>query len=404
MCRLNLSMKRGVWAAAIALAALAVTVAPRAAGGQAAGPIKIGLLTAMTGALAENGTSIAQAVKLYFSEIDNQVAGRKIELITEDTASTVNTGLTKTRKLLERDGVHLILGPVHSGIAMAIRNLVHNRKVPLVITQATANALTQEQASPYVFRASYTSAQVHLGMGPYLRQKLGWRRIAIIAFDFIAGHEHADGFIGSFKEAGGEVGLELYPALGATDMAPYLTRIKSEANRLDGVVAILWGAASIHFIKGYQDYGLKGKIPLLAYGATMDDAYLPTMGEAALGIPSWEIWSRVLDTPENKRFAQAVLTAYDRRVTRNHELGYTAAKAVGEALKAVQGKVEDQEKFLQALRQVRFESPRGPFRFDAKQNAVVTVYLREVRNVGGQLENVVTDSIPDIDQFWKAPK
>jgi branched-chain amino acid transport system substrate-binding protein len=77
---------------------------------------------------------------------------------------------------------------------------------------------------------------------------------------------------------------------------------------------------------------------------------------------------------------------------------------VGEALKAVKGNIEDQGAFLQALSKVRFAAPRGPFRFDDKRNAIVTIYVREVRMVNGVLENVVTESLPNIDQFWKPKK
>ncbi|MBI3090786.1 MAG: ABC transporter substrate-binding protein [Candidatus Tectomicrobia bacterium] len=376
-------------------------LASAAAEGQSREPIKIGLLTPLKGALAQNGTDVSEGVRLYFSEQKSELAGRKIDLIIEDTASDVNTGLTKARKLIERDQVKVIIGPVHSGVAMAIRNLVDDRKIPLVITQATANALTQEKASPYIFRPSFTSAQMHLPLGPYMVKKLGWKRVAVLALDYVAGREQADGFIKSFKEAGGTVALELYPNLGATDMAPYLTRIRSEAEKLDAVVALLWSPTAIHFVKGYQDFGLKGKLPLFAHGATVDESFFPSEGDAALGILSHLFWSRVLDTPENKRVSKLIQQQYNRPMANNHDLGYTAAKVVGEAVKAVKGNVEDQAKFLQALRQVRFEAPRGPFRFDDKQNAVINVYIRRVEKVNGQLENVVIDTIPDVDQFWK---
>lgn len=400
----TLSKRFCIWATLATIVLAIGLTAPAMVQGQSNSPIRVGFLTALTGVLAQNGVDIAEGVKLYFSEIEYTVAGRKINLITEDTASSVNTGLTKAKKLITRNRVQVILGPVHSGIGMAVRNLVHSQKVPMVITQATANALTQSKASPYIFRTAYSSGQLHLPIGRYLYKTLGWKRIAVLALDYVAGHEHAGGIIKSFKEAGGEVALELYPNLGAADVAPYLTKIKGSMDKLDGVVAYLWSPTAIHFIKGYTEYGLKGKLPIFAHGATMDESFLPTMGDAALGVLSPDVWSRVLDNPENKRFIKATQAAYKRRPSKSHELGYTAAKAVGEALKAINGDIENQKKFLNALRKIRFRSPRGDVRFDDKQNVVVPVYVREVRQVNGVLENVVIANFPDIDQFWTPKK
>jgi len=86
------------------------------------------------------------------------------------------------------------------------------------------------------------------------------------------------------------------------------------------------------------------------------------------------------------------------------EQGYVGARVIVDAIKAVKGNVEDKEKFLEALRQVKFEAPRGPFRFDKFQNVIETVYIRKVDKIGGKLQNVVTDKIPDVDQFWTPKK
>ena len=189
----TLSKRFCIWATLATIVLAIGLTAPAMVQGQSNSPIRVGFLTALTGVLAQNGVDIAEGVKLYFSEIEYTVAGRKINLITEDTASSVNTGLTKAKKLITRNRVQVILGPVHSGIGMAVCNLVHSQKVPMVITQATANALTQSKASPYIFRTAYSSGQLHLPIGRYLYKTLGWKRIAVLALDYVAGHEHAGG-------------------------------------------------------------------------------------------------------------------------------------------------------------------------------------------------------------------
>lgn len=119
---------------------------------------------------------------------------------------------------------------------------------------------------------------------------------------------------------------------------------------------------------------------------------------------SWLSYSPVLDTAENKRFVQAFGKKFRKDPVYKNHLGYLAAKASGEALKAVGGNVEEQARFLEALRRVRFEAPGDAFRFDDKQNAIIPTYIRRVDKVGGKLQNTVLDAVQDVDQFWKPPK
>ena len=392
-----------LWEALIFVAVLAV--GPDAHAQASREPVKIGLLNPITGPLAVNGLEINEGIRLYWEdEMGGQVASRPVRLIVEDTEGKPDVGLTKARKLVERDQVHLILGPVSSAVAVAIRDYVHERKVPTIITQATANALTAEKASPVLFRSAMSSYQQEAAGGWYVAAKLGHRRIVVVALDYVAGHEQADGFIKTFTESGGQSVEKVLMPLGTMDVAPYITRIQNKASELDAVVAILWGPSAPQWLKAWQEYGLKGKLPLLSLGETVSETYLRTIGDAAVGIVSWFSYSPVLDTAENKRFVQAFNKKYRKEPVYNNHLGYLAAKAGGEAIKAVNAHAEDQARLIEALRRVRFEAPGGPFRFDEKQNAVIPVYLRRVEKVGGKLQNTVFDVVPEVDQFWKPPQ
>jgi branched-chain amino acid transport system substrate-binding protein len=368
-------------------------------------PVKIGLLNALTGPLAVNGAEINEGIRLYWEdEMGGQVAGRPVRLIVEDSEGKPDVGLTKTRKLAESEKVHMILGPVSSAVAVAIRDYVVERKVPLIITQATANSLTAERASPSIFRTAMSSYQQEAAGGWYVAAKLGHKRIAVVALDYVAGHEQADGFIKTFTESGGQSVEKVLMPLGAMDVAPYITRIQSKAGELDAVVAILWGPSAPQWVKAWQEYGLKGRLALLALGETVNETYLRTQGDAALGIVSWMSYAPTIDTAENKRFVQAFNRKYRKDPVYNNHLGYLAARAAGEALKAVHANVEDQARFLEMLRRVRFDAPGGAFRFDDKQNAVIPTYLRKVERKDGKLQNTVFDVVPDVDQFWRPPK
>ena len=390
----------------VGLAALALLLSGGPARAQAPRePIKIGLLNALTGPLAVNGSEINEGIKLYWEdEMGSQVAGRRVRLIVEDSEGKPDVGLTKTRKLAESDRVHVILGPVSSAVGVAMRDYVHERRVPTIITQATANSLTTERASPVLFRSAMSSYQQEAAGGWYVAAKLGHKKIAVVGLDYVAGHEQTDGFIKTFMESGGQSVEKILMPLGAMDVAPYIARVQSKAGELDAVVGILWGPSAPQWLKAWQEYGLKGKLPLLTLGETVSESYLKTVGDAALGIVNWLSYSPALDTPENKRFVQAFSKKYGKEPVYNNHLGYLAARAAGEAIKAVNGNVEDQARFLEALRRVKFDAPGGPFRFDDKQNAVIPTYIRRVEKVGGKLQNTVVDVVPEVDQFWKPPK
>jgi branched-chain amino acid transport system substrate-binding protein len=388
------------------LASLAVLAGGAASFAQTARePVRIGLINEITGPLAVNGTEVNEGIKLYWQdEMGNQVAGRPVRLIVEDTEGKPDVALTKCRKLVESDNVHVILGPVSSAVAVAIRDYLHERRVPTIITQATANHLTAEKASPTIFRSAMSSYQQEAAGGWYVAAKLGHKRIAVVGLDYVAGHEQTDGFIKTFLESGGQSAEKMLMPLGTIDVAPYITRIQNKVQEYDAVVGILWGPSAPQWLKAWEEYGLKGKLPLLTLGETVSESYLRTVGDAAVGIVSWYSYAPMLDSAENKRFVQAFAKKYKKDPVYNNHLGYLAAKASGEGLKAVKGTVEDQTRFLDALRKVRFDAPGGPFRFDEKQNAIIPTYIRRVEKVGGKLQNTVFDVVPDVDQFWKPPK
>ena len=394
---------RGTLSTLAVVAVLAAAVSALAQGTKE--PIRIGMINALTGPLAVNGSEINEGIKLYWEdEMASQVAGRAVTLIVADAEGKPDVGLTKTRKLVESDRIHLLLGPVSSAVAIAIREYMNERKIPWVITQATANSLTAEKAAPTIFRSAMSSYQQEAAGGWYTAAKLGYKKIAVISLDYVAGQEQTDGFIKTFMESGGQSVDKIMMPLGATDVAPYITRIQGKAQELDAVVAVLWGPGAPQFLKAWSDYGLKGKLPLLSLGETVNETYLKTVGDAATGVVSWLSYSPVLDTAANKSFVQAFNKKFRKDPVYNNHLGYIAAKAAGEAMKAVGGNIEDQTKFLDALRRVRFEAPGGSFRFDEKQNAIIPTYIRRVEKVGGKLQNSVVDVVQDVDQFWKPPK
>ena len=363
---------------------------------QSSSPVRIGHLAALTGVGAVLGKDVDDGFKLYLDQVNNEVAGRKIEVITEDEEFKADVALTKARKLVERDRVHVIAGPVSSASAYAVRDYITSRKLPTVLTIGAADGLTQEKASPYIFKASITDSLMSLPFGDWLYRR-GYRRIVLMAPNYAAGVEIAGGIARTFTRAGGQVVQEIYPPLGAPDYAPFLTQVDRTVN---AVVAFFFGADAIRFVKQYTEFGLKEKVPLLGHTIT-EDGLLPHQREAAEGVITVQHYTTFLETPESQKFVSAFTAKYNRPIQSIYaEAGFVAARMIVEALHAVKGNVEDAEGFRAALRRTKFTAPRGPFALDRFHAPVQNTYILRVEKAGDRWVNRVIDTIPNVNQFW----
>lgn len=360
-------------------------------------PVKVGLLVPYTGVFASCGENITRGAKLYLDQIGWQAGGRDIKLIKEDTEMNGQVGLQKARRLVESDQADILTGIVSSTVAYALRDYVVSNEIPLIIANAGAADLTREKGSPYIFRISFANGQYEYPEGIYAYDKLNFRKIVVLAPDYAAGHEKADGFMAGFEAAGGEIVQEIYPQLGTSDYGPFLTQIKDA----DAVWVHFSGNDSIAFIKQYDEYGLKEKIPLLTSGDCVDESSLPAQGDAALGIISALHYSAALDTAENKEFVSAYIDEYGEEPNMFAEQGYVAARVIAAGLEAVRGDLTDTDKLLSEIRKVEFAAPRGPFKFDPQtQNVIFNTYIRRVEKKDAKIVNSVIETIPDIKDQW----
>jgi len=360
-------------------------------------PIKIGVIYPFTGPLAGLSELYRPGTEIAFEQAGYQVAGRKIQLIFEDTEGKPDVGLTKTRKLVERDKVDLLIGPVSSAVALAIRDYVAGSGVPTIIMQATVEELTGKRGAPNIFRTAPTDPQDHVGMGRYVYAELGYKRVIPVALDYVAGHNHLKAFEKDYTAAGGQIVERVFLPFGGPDPAPFITRILSRARDADAVHAILWGSDAVRFARQMAEYGLRDKIPVIAFGTFTDDAImLPAVGSVLKGIVSYDDYSLGWDHPENRRFAESVTAKTRRASNRYSAMGFVAGKAAVEALKAIDGKIENREAFLGALKRLQFESPKGPIRFDEHNQAILSLFVNRVEQVGDRLQNKFIKAVHDV--------
>jgi branched-chain amino acid transport system substrate-binding protein len=365
-------------------------------------PIRLGFLTVRSGALAAGGKQMEDGLRLFLKEHNNMVAGRKVELIVADTGGQPAITKTKAQELVEKDKVNVIIGPLAAFEALAIDDYIRKAQIPVISPSAAAEDLTQRKPNPWFVRAVGTSAQPSHAMGEYAAKDLKYKRIAIIADDFAFGHEIAAGFQRTFEENGGKVVQKLWSPLNVADYGSYIGQINPN---VDAVYAAFAGGNGIKFLKQYNEYGLKGKVPVLAAMTTVDEGILKSMGVEAVGVVSNGWYTAALDNPNNKRFVQAM-----NRETKDdpgyYSIGaYGAALMMEQALKSINGKIEDKNAFMAALRNVELTNdPRGALKLDALGNPIMNVYIRKVERKNGKLVNSIVKTYPAVSQFWTYEK
>jgi branched-chain amino acid transport system substrate-binding protein len=360
------------------------------------GTFRIGLLNPVTGPFAALGADVNAGFQYYLATHENHLGGFSVSLRTGDEANSTDAALSKAHEFIERDKVNAIVGLVNSGVAYGISDYVDRQNTPLLIAVAGADGLTQAKANPSVFRLSYTSSQDAMPLGPYTCTKLGKKTAVVIGLDYSFGWEAAGGFARTYTGAGCKVVQEIYVPLGTQDWSPFVQRIDKNASVVYAVIA---GPDAIRFLAAARDYGLTQ--PIVGHGALTDEQILQAEGATANGVITALHYAATLPNKRNDAFRLGYEGATHKGVSQYVEDGYAAAQVIDAALATLPAGAVPSSAFTTALRTVRIDAPRGPLHFDAKQQAVYTVYVRRVRQVGGKYRNEVIDSFADVSQFWR---
>lgn len=363
--------------------------------GQASEPLRIGFLTVRTGPLAAGGKQQEEGAALFLKERNGIIAGRKVELITQDTGGNPALAKTKTQELVERHKVPVMIGPLATNEALAIDGYIRETKVPLITTTSAATVdLKSHAVNPWVLHAFGTAPQVTYPLGDYAAKELGYKRIAIVAEDFTYGHEGAGGFQLAFEAAGGKIVQKLWPPLNAMDYLPYLAQIKRD---VDAIYVGFAGSNPLRFLKQFNETGLK--VGVLGNTTSTDEGILKLMGEEAVGTYSAGWYAAGLDTADNQQFVAGINADF------KHDPGfytagpYTALLIIEEALKTASG--NDPVLFLKAMHDVRLShGPIGAVRLDEYGTPVLDIYIRRVARQNGKLSNTILKTYPQVSQFW----
>jgi branched-chain amino acid transport system substrate-binding protein len=362
--------------------------------------VKIGLILPMTGGQASTGKQIDNAIKLYMKQHGDTVAGKKIEVILKDDGAVPDKTKTAAQELIVNDKVNFIAGFGVTPAALAAAPLATQAKIPEVVMAAGTSIITEK--SPYIVRTSFTLAQSSTIIGDWA-VKNGIKKVATLTSDYAPGNDALNFFKEHFVAGGGEIVEEVKVPLQNPDFAPFLQRMKDA--KPDAMFVFVPAGQGGNFMKQYAERGLdKAGIKVIGPGDVMDDDLLNGMGDAALGTVTAHLYSAAHPSAMNKDFVTAYKKDFGNRPGFMAVGGYDGINLIYEALKKTNGNT-DGDKLIEAMKGMKWESPRGPIAIDPETRDIVqNIYIRKVEKVDGELYNVEFATFEAVKDAGKTKK
>ena len=353
--------------------------------------IKIGMMLPYSGTFAALGTAIDNGFQLYVKEQGGKFAGREITYVRIDDESEPSKATDNINKLIKRDNVDVVIGTVHSGVAMAMAKVAKDTGTLLIIPNAGADIITGPMCAKNIFRSSFANSQPGFAMGEVAAKK-GLKTAMTITWKYAAGDESVKGFKESFEKGGGKVTKELNVPFPNVEFQALLTEIA--AAKPDVVYSFFAGAGAVKFVKDYAAAGLNKTIPL--YGAGfLTDGTLEAQGDSAKGMLTALHYADNLNTKRDNAFRLAYAKEYKLQPDVYAVQGYDAAQMLGIGLKATDGDVTKKDDFAKAVTAGTIDSPRGPFKLSKAHNPIQDFYLREVQGKENKSIGIASKALAD---------
>ncbi len=357
----------------------------------AAPKLKVGLMLPYTGTFAALGNAIENGFRLHVAEQGGKLGGREIEFVKVDDESDPSKATDNVNKLIKRDNVDVLVGTVHSGVAMGMAKVAKDTGTLLIVPNAGADIVTGAMCAPNIFRSSFSNWQPGYAMGEVVAKK-GHKKVVTITWKYAAGDESVKGFKESFEKGGGKVVKELSLPFPGVEFQALLTEIA--ATKTDAVYTFFAGGGAVKFVKDYAAAGLKKTIPLYGSGF-LTDGTLEAQGADADGLMTALHYADSLNTPRDNAFRLAYAKTYKQQPDVYAVQGYDAAQMLAAGLTAVKGDMSKKAELSAAIEKAKINSPRGPFTLSKAHNPVQDIYLRQVSGKENKVVGIASKSLTD---------
>ncbi|MDM0043966.1 ABC transporter substrate-binding protein [Variovorax dokdonensis] len=353
--------------------------------------LKVGLMLPYSGTYSALGVAIENGFKLRVQELGGKLGGRDIEYVKVDDESDPAKATDNVNKLIKRDNVDVIIGTVHSGVAMAMAKAAKESGTVLIIPNAGADAVTGPMCAQNIFRSSFSNWQPAYAMG-MVAAKEGKKTAMTITWKYAAGDESVAGFKEGFEKGGGKVVKNLTVPFPNVEFQALLTEIA--AAKPDAVYSFFAGGGAVKFVKDYAAAGLNKNIPLYGPGF-LTDGTLQAQGDSAQGMLTTLHYADGLNTPRDNAFRTAYATQYKLQPDVYAVQGYDAAQMLATGMTAVKGDIGKKAEFAGAIEKAKIDSPRGAFTVSKAHNPVQDFYLRKVDGMENKVVGVAVKGLAD---------
>jgi branched-chain amino acid transport system substrate-binding protein len=349
---------------------------------QAQEPVKVGMVTTLSGGGAGLGVDIRDGFQLALKHLGNKFGNRPVEVMVGDDQQNPDAARQLVERMVKRDRVDMMTGIVFSNIMLAVGPAVFNSKTYYISANAGPSQYAGQQCNPYFFNVAWQNDNLHEAVGKLVTER-GFKNVVLVAPNYPAGKDALTGFKRYYK---GNVTEEIYTKLGQLDYGPELAQIRSL--KPDAVYIFLPGGMGINFIKQFVNGGLSRTSQLFGPGFSADEDIIKAVGEPMLGMVNASQWGHDMDNPQNKRFVADFQKDYGRIPSLYASQGYDAAMLMDSAVRAVKGKLDNKEALGKALRAANFKSVRGDFKFNHNQYPVQDYYMRVIgKDAQGRITN-----------------
>ena len=354
-------------------------------------PIKVGVLLPYSGTFAQLGEAITRAMELYVKQQGGMLAGRPITFVKLDDESDPPKAPELTTKLVQSEKVDVLIGTVHSGVAMAMAKIAREEGVTTIIPNAGADILTRQLCAKNIFRSSFSNGQVGLACGKAMADA-GIKRAVTLTWKYAAGDESVGGFKDTFTIAGGRVIKDITVPFPTVEFQSALAEIASL--RPEAVYSFFAGGGAVKYIKDYSAAGLMQSIPLWGPGF-LTDGVEQAIGRAGEGVKTVLHYADDIDTAENKAFRATFQEAFKAPADVYAVQGWDAMQLLDAGLKAAGGDVAKRDALHAGMGKAEFKSPRGPFKLSASHNPIQNFYLRELKDGKNMLVKTAVSDFGD---------
>jgi branched-chain amino acid transport system substrate-binding protein len=363
--------------------------------------LRIGFLAPTTGIFAAVGKDMVDGFQMYLDQVKGNFSGAQVKFIVEDEQAKPDVAVTKAKKLILQDKVHMIVGGLLASTGYALAPVSTSEKTLYISPVAAADDLTQRDLSkyPWFIRTGWTSSQPSHPFGQWACEQ-GYKKIVTIGADYAFGYEVVGGFQKAFEDCGGKVIQKIWPPIGTKDFGPYIPTIKQDA---DAIFTLMVGPMSLQFPKQLAASG--NKKPVIGGGTSYDEFVLPSMGDEVIGHVSPLMYSAALDTPKNAAFVKAYRAKYNKVPSYYSETDYTTAEWIDEVMKKTGGKWPGAEEFIKIMQGMKLDTVRGPVSMDEMRNPIQNIYIKKVEKkkmfgyAKDELWNTVIKTYPNVSQF-----